>query len=114
MVTTAGAFRAAAVAGMNEREWTRWVKGRADEWGWLRYHTHRSDFSPAGFPDECLVRPPRLVFAELKSATGKLSPNQVRWRDELAEVPGVEWYLWRPSDADEVIRVLAPPGWNIH
>jgi hypothetical protein len=99
---------------MTEKQWTVEVARLAKDFGWLRYHTHRSDFSPAGFPDECLVRPPRLIFAELKSDNphSKLGPEQERWREQLQEVPGVEWYLWRPSDVDEVIRLLVPPGWK--
>jgi hypothetical protein len=91
---------------MTKREWTRLVKDTADQFGWERYHTHRSDFSPAGYPDETLCRPPRLVFAELKSDKGKVSPAQLHWLDLLAQVPGVEAYLWRPADFDHMVRIL--------
>ena len=39
--------------------------------GWLVYHTFDSRRSAAGFPDLVMVRNGRLIFAELKSATGK-------------------------------------------
>jgi hypothetical protein len=90
----------------NEKELTRDVRKLAADRDWLRYHTHRSDFSPAGFPDECLVRPPRLVFAELKGPKGKESPLQELWRTTLGRVPGVEAYLWFPTDWDDIIRIL--------
>lgn len=100
---------------MNEAAWTKWFRDRVvKDWGWLRYHTHRSDFSPAGFPDETLVRGERLVFAELKSAKGVVSDLQQLWLDALAAVPGVEVHVFRPADWERVVEILAPPGWRIH
>jgi len=75
--------------------------------GWeLRYHTWSAQKSPRGFPDWCFCKPPRLVFAELKSQDGPVRPEQRAWLDALSDVPGVEVYLWRPSDYDEIVRVL--------
>jgi hypothetical protein len=82
---------------LNEKELTKAVAALAKDRGWHRYHTHRSDFSPAGYPDETLVRDARLVIAELKSEGGKLSPQQEAWLEELRAVAGIEVYLWRPS-----------------
>ena len=99
---------------MTERDLTRFVADTARTFGWHRYHTHRSDFSPAGWPDEALCRVDRhtgtgrLVLAELKSATGKLSDAQRTWLDLLGQVPGLEVYLWRPADIDEIVAVLGP------
>lgn len=92
--------------GLTEKDLARNVKDLAALFGWHRYHTHRSDFSPAGFPDETLARPPRLIFAELKSPTGKLSPAQQEWLDTLNQIPGIEVYVWRPADLDHVVRIL--------
>lgn len=50
-----------------------------------------------GFPDLCLVRPPRVLFVELKSAKGRLSPDQTQWLQDL-EKSGLEVAIWRPSD----------------
>jgi hypothetical protein len=58
----------------------------------------------AGFPDLCLVRD-RIIMAELKNETGKLSEDQLEWIAAL-EVAGVETYVWRPQDLDEIMRVL--------
>jgi hypothetical protein len=60
----------------------------------------------AGWPDLCLVRPPKIVFAELKSESGTLRPNQSEWLDVLRLLPQVEVYLWRPSDWDAVVETL--------
>lgn len=73
--------------------------------GWLAYHTHNSRRSEPGFPDLVLVKPPRVVFAELKTAKGKPSPAQERWLAALAASP-VESYLWRPDDWDQIRSLL--------
>lgn len=65
--------------------------------GWRCYHTWASLRSPAGFPDLVMVRGERLVFAELKSARGKLSEAQSGWLEALRST-GAEVYLWRPED----------------
>jgi hypothetical protein len=66
----------------------------------------------AGFPDLVLVRRPvtrraRLIFAELKSATGNLSVEQQQWLAVLE--PVAETFLWRPAHwtsgaIEEVLR----------
>ena len=60
-----------------------------------------------GWPDVTLVRERdrRLVFVELKSATGKLEPEQERVLSIL-RAAGCETYVWRPADLDEAYRVL--------
>lgn len=99
--------------------------------GWLVYHTRDSRRSAAGFPDLVLVdrgraSAPRLIFAELKSETGKLSDDQLAWGSALASVAAiavglgpsdvrpelpalVSYYVWRPADwragrVDEALR----------
>jgi VRR-NUC domain len=56
----------------------------------------------AGFPDVVLVKPPRVIFAELKSDTGTVSPQQRAWLDALGRCPGVEAHVWRPRDLREI------------
>lgn len=60
----------------------------------------------AGFPDVVLVRPPRVIFAELKAEKGRTSESQQTWLAALMEC-NVETYLWRPSDSDVISQVLA-------
>lgn len=99
---------------LTEKQWTGQVAELARSLGWKRYHTFRSERSPAGFPDEVFCRD-RVVFAELKrELTGRKSddrarqpsPLQVEWLDSLARA-GCEVYLWRPSDLEELGRILS-------
>jgi hypothetical protein len=50
----------------------------------------------AGFPDIVLCRADRLIFVELKSASGTLTDQQVKWGKLLAA--NTTYYIWRPSD----------------
>ena len=59
----------------------------------------------AGWPDLVLLRPPRLILAELKVGT-PVRPEQQEWLDQLGSVPGVEAYVWRPADFDAVLDIL--------
>jgi hypothetical protein len=57
-----------------------------------------------GFPDLVLVRE-RVIFAELKADSGKLSDDQQRWLDWL-HAAGAEVHVWRPRDLEAVGRIL--------
>ncbi len=88
-----------------------------------------------GLPDYIAVRPPRLLFAELKDRLSKTIPEQEGWLEDLREcvkyitlepvpvhkakigslswwenesklIPSFEVYLWRPADIDEVANIL--------
>lgn len=89
---------------LTEKQFAGQVADCAKALGWRRYHTFRSERSPAGFPDEVLARD-RVVFIELKTSKGKPSPFQTEWLDALARA-GAETYLARPSDLDDLARIL--------
>jgi hypothetical protein len=89
-----------------EKHFTQEVVDLARMFGWqLVYHTYWSEHSAAGFPDLVLCKPPRLVFAELKVGT-IVKPAQQAWLDGLADVAGVETYIWRPADMQGIVDVL--------
>lgn len=88
-----------AAGRISEKALTTRVKQLARTLGYLPYHTWHSIHSDPGFPDLVLLRPPRLVFAELKVGKNTLSPHQERWRDALLAA-GCEWYLW--TDATDM------------
>lgn len=59
-----------------------------------------------GFPDLVLCRPgDRVIFAELKSQRGRLSDHQHAWIDDLTDA-GIETYVWRPDDWDDLEQTL--------
>ena len=74
---------------------------------WAHYHTWRSDRSPSGFPDLVLVRPPRILFVEVKREEGKVTPAQLHWLQVLGACRGVEVATWRPSDWALIEATLA-------
>ena len=77
---------------MKERELQQAVQEAAALFGWLYYHTYDSRRSNPGFPDLVLARNGTILFVELKSQTGKVSPEQQTWLDAVGGI------VWRPSD----------------
>ena len=103
---------------MVENDLLNLVIDYAQRMGWLVAHfrpamlkdgTWRTAVSAdgKGFPDLVLVRERVVVWVELKKEGGKLSPEQIVWRDAL-QAAGQEWYVWQPSDWSEIERVLGP------
>jgi hypothetical protein len=94
----------------DEEHWLTWVVDyavRVARPPWERhYHTRNSKGSDSGFPDLVLLRPPRLVVAELKTETGRVTVAQWAWLDDFAAC-GAESYVWRPSDRAEIERILS-------
>jgi hypothetical protein len=86
------------------------VRQAAELHSWERYHTRDSRGSPAGWPDDVLCRPPRLLFAELKADRGVVSRAQRDWLDQLDACTQVETYVWRPADIEDIHATLARPG----
>ena len=58
-----------------------------------------------GFPDLVLAHRERgVLFIELKSDTGKLTPGQVSWQQNLA--PHCEWWLVKDDDLPRLAKRL--------
>ena len=94
-----------------EKALANYVADVARAFGWHRFHSWTSVHSTAGYPDETLLRGSRLVVAELKTEKGKLTPAQELWREAwetyaLESAGRCAYYLWRPSDLDEIAEVL--------
>lgn len=73
--------------------------------GWETYHTHDSRRSRAGWPDRAFWRE-RFLLAELKAEDGRLTQEQTETITTLRNA-GVEVYVWRPSQWQEIEKVLA-------
>ena len=104
---------------LTEKDFQRQVVELAKILGWRVYHPFLSKWSERGFPDLTMVRARdrRLLFAELKREKGVVSEAQREWIDLLgaldighdrphADDVSVEVFVWRPSDWDEIERVL--------
>lgn len=84
---------------MTERELQDAVTELATLLGFDVYHTHDSRHSAAGFPDLVLMHERRQVvlFRELKTELGAVSPEQARWLDGLRRA-GYDTGVWRPRE----------------
>lgn len=115
---------------MTELEFQRQLfgdNGLATMLGWLHVHwrpaktahgwrTLGSGPLAKGWPDHVLVRErdQRLLFVELKSDRGKLSPDQewvlgvLRSLEQvgLFDGPLIEVHVWRPRDIEKIAEVL--------
>ena len=91
-----------------EKELERQVKQLFKQFGFVYYHTFRSQFSPSGFPDVHAIHTGqrRIVYVELKrTPKDKLRPDQEIYRDALLAV-GAEWYRWDWSTPPEEMAAI--------
>jgi Holliday junction resolvase len=88
-----------------EAEFLESVRKLARLLGWAVYHTHNSQHSEAGFPDLVMVKRPRVLFVELKSDRGRVTPAQRAWIEELRACEQ-EAYIIRPKHIDALTRLL--------
>jgi len=87
---------------VSEKELQANVVSLAKLLGWFVYHTYDSRRCEPGFPDLVLVRDGRVIFAELKRERGRLTVHQKAWAERLRECMGVEVYVWRPSNWNDI------------
>lgn len=91
---------------ISEEAFQEAVVQQAELKGWWWWHDNFSRRNKPGLPDLILVRPPRLLFVELKKQNGRVSPAQKAVLAMLEQCPGVETYVWRPSDETALAKVL--------
>jgi hypothetical protein len=102
---------------IREKDLREQIRSLVKIYGWRMAFTQYSLRSPKGFPDLVLVRGDRLIFAELKSETGKTTPEQDAWLADLRAVRlgaqqyvsqgrELEVYLWRPSEIERIAEIL--------
>jgi hypothetical protein len=94
-----------------EKEFQKWMQDYAGSQQWKWHHVFHPKYAPAGFPDLVLMRPPELMFIELKSHStyAKVSASQLEWLNGL-EACNVEAHLWTPSDIPEILVRLKRPS----
>ena len=79
----------------------------AEHRGWFHHHTPDSRRSTPGFPDLVLIKPPKVIFLEVKREKARLSVAQA---DVLAMLWGcneVQAAVVRPSDWSQVVEWLS-------
>lgn len=100
-----------------EAEWQAQISHLAKILGWKVLHIRRSigkghrwttTTSIIGWPDLTLwnERQQRIIFAELKSEHGVLTPEQIDVLHSLDRT-GLETYVWRPAMLEEIRDILS-------
>ena len=92
---------------VTEQQWQNTVVEAAQLLGWWVFHDHDSRRNQPGFPDLVLIRPPRVMFLELKRETGKLTTAQGEVLGLLEDCPGVEVEVARPSNWSSLVEWLS-------
>ena len=90
---------------MSEKDFQKKVIELAKKLGYLVYHTYDSRGSEKGFPDLVLVSR-HVIFAELKTNTGRLTDAQQDWMNKLTCASGVYAVVWRSKDWDDIVKIL--------
>lgn len=94
---------------MTEDELLTAITDAATWKGWRWFHVRRSDkalqMGHSGFPDLVLAKGGDVLFLELKSSSGKPSPDQMAWLSELSSIH-VYARLVRPDNLDEILSLL--------
>ena len=83
-------------ARMPERELQQLVADLCQVLGLPHFHPLNSRGMRAGWPDSVIIGT-KVIYRELKSHDGKLSPDQRAIGDKLLAA-GADWKVWRPGD----------------
>jgi hypothetical protein len=81
---------------MTERQLEDAVRALLKVHGLWGYHTADSRGSQPGWPDWVILGR-TVLYRELKTSEGQLSPAQSRVRN-LLRVARADWGIWRPAD----------------
>ncbi len=105
---TEARFMAQVVELARLNQWTVWhdAATNAPRVCYVCHAPTRGPRNTAGLPDLLLVRASQLIWAELKAQDGATSAEQRQWIAAL-RAAGQTVFVWRPSDFDEIERVLA-------
>ena len=98
---TAPAYLATAT----EAQFQRAVVEAATVLGWIAVAIPNMIGNPTGWPDLILIGHGRVMFRELKTERGKLSPKQRQWLERL-QGAGADAALRRPADWELIVAEL--------
>jgi hypothetical protein len=91
---------------MTEKQLQDALIGAAKATGWLVYHVFDSRRSTPGFPDLVLLKGKRCMVLELKTAKGRVRPEQRAWLAAFTWA-GIDARLVRPDDLETVLQELS-------
>lgn len=92
---------------VTEKAFQDTVVQAAELYGWWHYHTHDSRRSTPGFPDLVLIKPPKVIFLEVKREKGRLTVAQADVLAMLSDCSDVDAAVVRPSDWAQVVEWLS-------
>ena len=72
--------------------------------GWLVIRMPPSIYSSKGIPDLCTMKNGRTIWLEIKSARGRLTPEQNTLGKLIRDKGGEEWYI--VMSLEDVINVI--------
>ena len=96
---------------LTEKQFQSMVVGLARQLSWRVFHPYDSRRSVPGYPDLTLCHAEHgVIWAELKTEKGRVSPAQQEWLDHLTSA-GQTAVIWRPRHwADRTIQEALNPG----
>jgi hypothetical protein len=114
----------AAGPSRTEKEFQQWLTGVAEKHGWMVNHVRPAlvkgrwvtNTTLKGWPDLTLIRPPQLLFLELKrdrQAVADAPPEQQQVIAALQQCPGVLAYIVCPDDMPHLARILGTKRANL-
>lgn len=84
----------------------QWLHVRSSMYGERHFLTATSGPLGRGWPDLLLIKPGRMIAAELKRRGAHATDDQLRVLAALSAA-GVEAYVWWPDDFDTVKEILS-------
>ncbi len=95
---------------ITEKDFRQMVLDLATALGWKAYcvfeQQNYARRSSKGFPDLVLVKPPRVIFVELKSEKGEVAKSQYEWLNALEKCTVVEVYVRSPKHWGNIVAML--------
>ena len=95
-------FREEVRSAISESQFQREVMQLLRAAGWKVYHANKPKRDERGFPDIVAAKDGTVIFAELKTETGRLRAEQKEWRDEIRGA----YFVWRPSDMEDIKKTI--------
>lgn len=113
-------FRRLLEKGLREQPWQKQVEAELEFFGWwymvvppnvvvcpkCRWKIFRG--VAKGWPDIVAIRPPEILFIELKAERGQLRPEQTMV-GAMLRACGLRWIHARPRDREELRKLIARP-----